>query len=183
MAIKQLSSKFSFRRAATPLLVSTALLAGCSTTRTVETNLDSCLETYRTESRPITSAAPVKVDTPSHVAIFSTSTNLGYNASCKAAERAVRMGLVKSPETGDYNVQALRALQIYIQKEAADVVLITQIKLRLAKEHGLALEDLRTLEKAQRDKEQPPVTPTFSCKNDGAARRCRDVAVPPPANE
>lgn len=181
MLTKPLSSRFSFRRAATPLLISASLLAGCSTTRTVETNLDSCLDTYRTETKPITSASPVKVDTPTHVAVFSTATNLGYNPSCAAAARAVRMGLVKNPETGDYSAQALRTLQIYMQKPDLDPVVITQIKLRLGKEHGLTPEDLRGLEKAQRAKDQGVIPPAFSCKQEGAARRCRDAVPTVPA--
>ena len=165
----QLSQRFYL--ASLPLMALGAVMAGCSTTSAIHTDLDSCMETHYEAYKTLDKKNQ----------IGASSANLGYNEHCSASQRAVRLGMVKDPETGHYSVLALRTLRLYVQDPELDRRTLAQIELRLRLEHGIGVGDLIKLEQAQWRRDRGIGPTIFTCRDVDGVRRCHDAPTTPPA--
>lgn len=163
----------AFYRVTMPLLTAAAVLSGCSTTSALHTELDSCMEKTYTAYKSLST----------NNQFASSSMEHGYNPHCSAAQRMVRLGMVKDPETGNYSVLGLRTLRLIVQDPKLDPRTLAQIQLRLKMEHGIATGDLLKLEQAQWRKDNGIGPTVFKCRTIDGVRRCRDEPATPPERD
>lgn len=176
---------FDFRRAALPLVLSAAALAtGCTTTSGIRLDPDSCeanefsdtvigQSTFKTDR--------MKAISPDSKITLSYNKALGADAACLQAQTAVRVGLVRDPETGKFSIPALRALWTYFNAPDTDEGTRRHIKLRMEKLHGFGPEEILKVAQSQIERDRNPEGPEntfFVCRTDAAgSRRCRDESL------
>lgn len=173
----------SFSRVTAPLVLAAGLgLSGCGTTM-------RHLDKVSCEDKEVTtfnlgkaeSADKTKTVEVGLAGKFSTRSEktLGVNQACLDAQRAVRVGLTVSEETGDYYSAALRTLIVYYN--AATEELRLHIATRLSQLHRLSMDDLPKLELAARKRElaRDGHNTDFDCRVVDGKRHCRILKEEP----
>lgn len=177
-----------FRHAALPFLFSgSVLFAGCSTVQKTELNLGTC--NYKETFSTVVGVPDKNIQSKDEKGTTITATINGFNfnagseknysagEACETSKAIVRAGVLKN-EKGDYNLSGLALLHVIYTRKDIDPTLKYMIAQRTKANFGFTPEEIPSIAKAQRERNNPQPLEQFTCQvRVQGLRRCAGTSL------